>query len=188
MGLSAIFLACSIILSAKQTENRRTILSLKETVDNLNYKLGSHQEAIAKIDFYRFQENVYRLQSPEFAKITDAVFNLSQKHEFNPYLIMAVIFVESRFDRRAVSKAGAYGLMQINYAVWKDELNINFRKITQIDYNIELGMIILKNYLLETSGDIFQALLLYNNGYKQNNSTYNEKIIATNFYKHSGIG
>ena len=188
MGLSAIFLACSIILSAKQTENRKTILSLRETVDFLNYKLGSHQEAIAKIDFYRFQENVYRLHSPEFAQITNAVFNLSQKHGFNPYLIMSVIFVESRFDRRAVSKAGAYGLMQINYAVWKDELNINFRKITQIDYNIELGMIILKNYLRETSGDIFQALLLYNNGYRQNNSTYNEKIIATNFYKHIGIG
>lgn len=188
MGLSAIFLTCSIILSARQKENRRTILSLRETVDSLNHKLGSHQQAIAKIDFYRFQENVYHLQTPEFARITDAVFNLSQKHGFNPYLIMAVIFVESRFDRRAVSKAGAYGLMQINYAVWKDELKINFKKITQIEYNIELGLTILKGYLRETSGDILQALLLYNNGYKYANSTYDEKIIATNFYRHIGIG
>ena len=60
------------------------------------------------------------MQTPGFAKITDSVFNQSRKHGFNPYLVMAIIFVESRFDRHAVSKAGAYGLMQINYAVWKD--------------------------------------------------------------------
>ena len=188
MGLSSIFLICAIILSARQFENQKTILSLQKTVETLNHKIVIHQEAIAKTDFYRFQENVYRLQTPEFAKITDSVFNQSRKFGFNPYLIMAVIFVESRFDRHAVSRAGAYGLMQINYAVWKDELKIDFKKIAQIDYNIELGLTILKNYLRETSGDILQALILYNNGYKQNNNNYNEKIIATNFFKHAKIG
>jgi soluble lytic murein transglycosylase-like protein len=188
MGLAGIFMVCAIVLSAKQFENQKTILSLQKTVATLNYKLDSHQEAIAKTDFYRFQENVYRMQTPEFAKITAAVFNQSRQHGFNPYLVMAIIFVESRFDRHAVSKAGAYGLMQINYAVWKDELKIDFKKIKQIDYNIELGLRILKNYLQETSGDILQALILYNNGYKQNNGSYNEKVIATNFYKHAKIG
>jgi soluble lytic murein transglycosylase-like protein len=187
MGLSGIFLVCAIVLSAKQAENQKTILYLQNTVDTLNYRIGIHQEAIAKTDFYRFQENIYRLQSPEFAKITDSVFTQSQKFGFNPYLVMAIIFVESNFNRHAVSKAGAYGLMQINYAIWKDELKIDLKKITQVDYNIELGLNILKNYLRETSGDILQALILYNNGYKQNNSSYNEKVIATNFYKHAKI-
>ena len=90
--------------------------------------ISAHQDAIAKTDFYRFQENVFRLQAPEFARITAAVFTQGRKHGFNPYLVMAVIFVESRFDRRAVSRAGAYGLMQVNYPVWKDELNIDRRK------------------------------------------------------------
>jgi soluble lytic murein transglycosylase-like protein len=188
MGLSGVFLIFAIFLSAKQVENQKTILSLQKTVANLNNTLGNHQEVIARTDFYRFQENIFRLQAPEFAKITDAVFNLSRKHDLNPYLIMAVIFVESRFNRHAVSKAGAYGLMQINYAVWKNALKIDFKKITQVDYNIELGLTILKGYLRETSGDILRALLLYNNGYRYGNSTYDEKIIATNFYKHAGIG
>jgi soluble lytic murein transglycosylase-like protein len=187
MGLSGIFLVCAIVLSARQIENRKTIKSLQKTVDKLNYKINIHHEAIAKTDFYLFQENIYRLQTPEFAKITNSVFNQSKKSGFNPYLIMAIIFVESRFNRHAVSKAGAYGLMQVNYHVWKNQLNIDFRKITQVDYNIELGLKILKNYLRETSGDILQALILYNNGYKQNNSNYNEKVIATNFYKHAKI-
>ncbi|MEI6614812.1 MAG: transglycosylase SLT domain-containing protein [Chrysiogenales bacterium] len=188
MGLSGVFLVCAIVLSARQVENQKTIESLQKTVAILNCKIGSHQQAIAKTDFYRFQENVYRLQTPEFAKITDSVFNQSRKYGFNPYLVMAIIFVESRFDRHAVSRAGAYGLMQINYAVWKDELKINFNKITQVDYNIELGLIILKSYLRETSGDMLQALILYNNGYQLASNNYSEKVIATNFYKHAKIG
>ena len=129
IGLSGIFLASAIILSARQSESQKTIASLQKTVATLNHKLSSHQEAIAKTDFYRFQENVYRLHAPEFTRIADSVFKLSNKHGFNPYLVMAVIFVESRFNRRAVSKAGAYGLMQVNYAVWKDELNIERQQV-----------------------------------------------------------
>jgi soluble lytic murein transglycosylase-like protein len=188
MCLSGIFLVCAIILSAKQVENQKAILSLQNTINTLNNKISSHQEAIVKTDFYRFQENIYRLQTPEFAKITNSVFTLSQKHGFNPYLVTAIIFVESRFNHHAVSRKGAYGLMQINYAVWKDKLKINLKKITEVDYNIELGLTILKSYLRETSGDILRALLLYNNGYKYTNSTYNEKVIATNFYKNAKIG
>lgn len=188
MVLSGVFLVCAIILTARQVENQKTIQSLQKTVDSINQKISIHHEAIAKTDFYHFQENVYRLQSPESAKITSSVFNQSLKHGFNPYLVMAVIFVESRFNRHAVSRAGAYGLMQVNYPVWKDELNIDRRKLTQVDYNIELGLTILKGYLRETKGDIIKALILYNNGYKYTNNNYSEKVIASNFYKHARIG
>ena len=187
MALSGIFLICAIVLSARQIENRKTILTLQKTVDKLNNKISVHHEAIAKTDFYRFQENVYRLQAPDFAKITDSVFNLSRKHGFNPYLVMAVIFVESRFNRHAVSRAGAYGLMQVNYPVWKHELNIDRKKLTQVDYNIELGLTILKGYLQETGGDMMKALILYNNGYKIADTRYHEKVIATHFYKQASI-
>ena len=119
MILSGISLVCAIILSARQVENRKTILSLQKTIDKLNDTINSHDEAIAKSDFYRFQEKIFRMQAPEFARITNSVFSQSRKHGFSPYLVMAIIFVESRFDRHAVSKAGAYGLMQVNYPVWK---------------------------------------------------------------------
>ncbi|HSQ35838.1 MAG TPA: transglycosylase SLT domain-containing protein, partial [Candidatus Binatia bacterium] len=123
-----------------------------------------------------------------FAKITNSVFNLSRKHGLNPYLTMAVIYVESGFDRRAVSKAGACGLMQVNYPVWKNELNIDRRKLFQVDYNIEIGLTILKGYIRETRGDIIKALILYNNGYKNASNNYHEKVIATNFCKQANIG
>ncbi len=188
MSLSGIFLICAIVLSARQVENRKTIFSLQKTINELSDTINTHDEAAAKTDFYRFQENIFRMQAPEFARITHSVFCQSRKHGFSPYLVMAIIFVESRFDRHAVSRAGAYGLMQVNYPVWKNQLNIDFKRITQIDYNLELGLTILKGYLRETSGDILKALVLYNNGYKNTGNNYQEKIIATNFYRHAKIG
>ncbi|MCU0235458.1 MAG: transglycosylase SLT domain-containing protein [Acidobacteria bacterium] len=188
MGLSGLFLACAIVLSARQTESRRTIASLQKTVLSLNEALNTHQAAIARTDFYRFQENVYRLHAPDFTRIAGSVFSLSRKHGFNPYLVMAIIFVESRFDRRAVSGKGACGLMQVNVPVWKDALNIDRRKIFQIDYNIELGLTILKGYLMETRGDIIRALILYNNGYNYTGNDFHEKVLASRFYRHADIG
>lgn len=187
MVLSGISLKYAIVLSARQVENQKTILSLQTTVHKLNYQLNIHREAMAKTDFYRFQENIYRLQKPGFAKITNSVFIQSRKHGLNPYLVMAIIFVESSFNRHAVSKAGAYGLMQVNYPVWKSELNIDHKKLTEIDYNIELGLTILKGYLQETKGNMIKALILYNNGYKYTNTHYHEKVIASNFYKQAKI-
>lgn len=187
-GLAGIFLAGAIVLSARQSESRQTIRSLEAAVSRLNLQLQSHQEAMAKAEFYRFQENVYRLHSPEFARIADAVFALSRKHGFDPYLTMAIIFVESRFDRRAVSKAGACGLMQVNYAVWKNELKIDRKRLFEIDYNIELGLTILKGYLVETSGDLVRALILYNNGYNYTGNDYHERVLASRYCQHANIG
>jgi hypothetical protein len=188
IGLSGLFLACAIVLSARQVESRRTIASLRKQVDHLNLTIGSHQDAIARTDFYRFQESVYRLQSPEFARITDSVFKLSRKHGFSPYLTMALIFVESRFDRRAVSRKGACGLMQVNYPVWKEALAIDRDRLFQIDYNIELGLTILKGYLLETKGDLVRALILYNNGYNYTGNDFHERVLACRYFRHAGIG
>ena len=41
---------------------------------------------------------------------------------------------------------------------------------------------------METRGDIIQALILYNNGYKYTSNNFHEKVLATNFYKHADIG
>jgi soluble lytic murein transglycosylase-like protein len=188
VGLSGILLASAIVLSARQAESRRTILALRQTVSSLSETLDAHQDAIARTDFYRFQENVYRAQNPEFSRIADSVFFLSRKHGVNPYLVMALIFVESRFDRRAVSSKGACGLMQVNYPVWKEALKLERRRLFEIDYNIEAGLTILKGYLAETGGDIIRALILYNNGYNYTGNDFHERVLASRFARHADIG
>ena len=73
--------------------------------------------------------------------------------------------------------------MQINYKVWKNEFSIDPEKIFNIDYNIDLGIKILKRYLKVAKGDIMRALHLYNNGYLYNNEAYKYKVISTVFSK-----
>jgi len=70
-------------------------------------------------------------------------------------------------------------LMQVLYTVWKDELRIDKSRIFDIEYNIDLGLQILRQYHDISGGNIRRALFLYNNGYKYNNSGYLTKVNAS---------
>lgn len=77
-------------------------------------------------------------------------------------VIVGMIEVESAFKRRAKSKMGAYGLMQIKYDIWKEELNLkNKKELFNIKKNISIGINILKCYLDKNDGDIIEALKDY---------------------------
>jgi len=78
-----------------------------------------------------------------------------------PGLVMAVIDIESRFDRWAVSYAGAVGLMQI-MPFWPEKLGMQRHQLTQIGPNIRMGCAILRYYLRYESNNIQKALARYN--------------------------
>lgn len=172
----------TIDLSKQKQEHRAAIQVLSREVSLMDKKITVFEKYKKEIDLYEFQENIFKLKYPRFTEIAKIVFAKSKKYDFNPYLIMAMIQVESDFKQYAVSKAGAHGLMQINFSVWKDELNIDFNRIYDKAYNIELGMKILRHYYDEANGNLLKALFHYNNGYKFNNTAYSGKVISTNFY------
>ena len=78
-----------------------------------------------------------------------------------PSLVMAVIDVESRFDRWAVSSAGAVGLMQV-MPFWPRQLGMRNDQLVHIPQNIRMGCTILKFYLDREKGDYTKALARYN--------------------------
>ncbi len=78
-----------------------------------------------------------------------------------PALVMAVIDVESRFDRWAVSSAGAVGLMQV-MPFWPRQLGMKNEQLVRIPQNIRMGCTILKFYLDREKGDYTKALARYN--------------------------
>lgn len=78
-----------------------------------------------------------------------------------PGLILAVIDVESRFDRWAVSSAGAVGLMQI-MPFWPKELGMERHQLVQIQANMRMGCAILRHYLEREKNDLGKALARYN--------------------------
>jgi hypothetical protein len=167
--------------------NRGTIQIMNRQVAKLNAVVARYRTGMEKIDFYDFKDNIMRMRSPVFSRIVETVFRKSREFRFNPYLVMALIQVESGFDPYAVSKSGSYGLMQVNYSIWKNELNIDLQKIYKVEYNIDLGLKILSRYYRETEGNMVTALFLYNNGYKYVNDGFNNRINSTAFYAANGF-
>ncbi len=81
--------------------------------------------------------------------------------ELPPELILAVIEVESNFDRYAISVAGAIGLMQI-MPFWLDEIGRPDDNLLHADTNLRYGCTILRFYLDKENGDLRRALGRYN--------------------------
>jgi soluble lytic murein transglycosylase-like protein len=77
-----------------------------------------------------------------------------------PDLVLALMDVESRFDRYAVSSAGAVGLMQV-MPFWPRELGVQNQLIKTVP-NIRMGCEILRYYLRVEHHNWSAALARYN--------------------------
>lgn len=78
-----------------------------------------------------------------------------------PGLVMAVMEIESRFNRWAVSSAGAVGLMQV-MPFWPEKLGIRRYELIHTGPNIHMGCAILRYYLRYERNDVRRALARYN--------------------------
>jgi soluble lytic murein transglycosylase-like protein len=79
-----------------------------------------------------------------------------------PELVLAVIDVESNFDRFAISSATALGLMQV-MPFWVPELGYKDKnQLFDVEINVLLGCRILKYYLEMERGDLVKGLARYN--------------------------
>jgi soluble lytic murein transglycosylase-like protein len=178
-------MAAVISLATEDGDKRETIEKLNAQVSqlekNLSYYKSLHEGKPDEKNFQQFENKAFQLRFPNFSETIKTVYKKSNEYGFNPYLVMAMIQVESGFNPNAVSTAGAYGLMQVNYAVWKDELNIDFERIFEKEYNIDLGLKILKHYYDKANGNIFIALSRYCSGYNPNCPVYNSKILTSRF-------
>ena len=85
----------------------------------------------------------------------------ARRADLPPELVLAVIEVESNFDRFAISVAGALGLMQV-MPFWLDEIGRPGDNLLHIDTNLRYGCTILKFYLDKERGDLRRALGRYN--------------------------
>ncbi len=98
----------------------------------------------------------------------------AKRANLEPELVLAVVEVESRFDRFAISLSGARGLMQV-MPFWLDEINLSDKNLFKIRTNLRMGCTILRYYLDMESGDLGPALARYNGSYGK--TRYPEKVI-----------
>jgi len=111
----------------------------------------------------------------EYAKI---IKSTSEEYGEDPFVIAALIVVESRAKHDARSKGGDFGLMQVRWRVHKNKLTQKFPTIkTESDMfkpveNILAGTEILSNYKKYANGDIEIAMKAYSGG----SSSHWEKV------------
>lgn len=107
----------------------------------------------------------------------------ASKAELHPELVLAVIDVESNFDRFAISRAGAQGLMQV-MPFWLKEIGKPRDSLFNIRTNLRMGCTILKYYLNKEKGDLTRALARYNGSlgrFKYPNKVF--KLLNKRWYK-----
>lgn len=101
------------------------------------------------------EDETYRL------RLLRSVHREARRAELPPELVLAVIQVESRFQRYAVSWAGARGLMQV-MPFWVEEIGRPQDNLFDLDTNLRYGCTILRHYLDLENGDLSRALARYN--------------------------
>ena len=101
-------------------------------------------------------------------RLAESIATTSDRYLLDPLLVVAVIQVESRFDHKAVSSAGAQGLMQVRPSVVtalveRGKILPSRKNIKDPRVNVEVGVSYLA-YLKEMFGDWKLALTAYNAG------------------------
>lgn len=110
----------------------------------------------------------------EQRQIMAQVLRMSHAYDIPTDLVLAVIEIESHFDRYAISHAGALGLMQI-MPFWIDEIGQPDDNLMTIDTNIRYGCAILRYYLDRNNGSWHLALAGYNGS--TGRTVYSKKVL-----------
>ena len=85
----------------------------------------------------------------------------AKRSGLDPHMVLAVIEVESKFRKYAVSKAGARGYMQV-MPFWTKELGEHNQSLFPERVNLRYGCVILRHYLDREKGNMGNALARYN--------------------------
>jgi soluble lytic murein transglycosylase-like protein len=108
------------------------------------------------------QRLVQRVPDPEERlRLLRKVHQEASMADLQPELVLAVIEVESNFDRFAISHAGARGLMQI-MPFWLNEIGRPDDNLFSVRTNLRFGCTILRHYLDMENGNLTRALARYN--------------------------
>ncbi|WP_082393774.1 lytic transglycosylase domain-containing protein [Bacillus sp. JCM 19034] len=127
-------------------------LFLDPTLNEIKHKTSTVLPAI---------ENRNKPTTVDNSEIQISIDRAAQKYQLDPKLIYAVIKHESNFNPKAVSPAGAAGLMQLMPATAK-MLNVN--NVFDPTENIEGGAKYLRQMLDRYNGNVQLALAAYNAG------------------------
>ncbi|MCL1910523.1 MAG: lytic transglycosylase domain-containing protein, partial [Kiritimatiellaeota bacterium] len=168
-----------------------TVPLKKPAERDVNYGDPKAQVSAISYVFKQYNKNLDNATASEYA---DIVRSTSEKFGEDPFIIAALVIVESRARADARSKKGDFGLMQVRWKVHKNKLTQKYPTIkTEKDMfkpreNITAGTEIFSAYMKSAGGDVVRAMTAYSGGSsshweKVNNVVSQIKIKYNEFYK-----
>ena len=120
----------------------------------------------------------YKVSNEAVREIVEISFSAGSDFEVDPYVVIAVIAIESSFNPLAESSAGALGLMQVMPLIHRKKFEKygGFDKSLDVKVNVYVGTEILKNFYLRY-GNYQRALLAYVGVSQNSNSSYPKKVL-----------
>lgn len=138
-------------------------------------KLDKEQTHLAQFIAQR-----YRVALDKTQVFVDSAYKAAREYKMDPWLILAVMAVESSFDPSATSPAGAHGLMQVLTKVHAEKFKPFGGIAAAFDpiANVKVGAQILREYITR-DGSIEAALKSYvGAALMGDDSGYGNKVLA----------
>lgn len=147
--------------------------ALREAVNNSESFVDEYDAQVWLFDMSarlkRFIKN-----EQERLRFLNLVHREASRAGLQPELVLAVIQIESAFDRFAISRVGAQGYMQV-MPFWKNEIGRPDDNLMNAETNLRYGCTILKHYLDREKGDFIRGLARYNGSLGR--TKYPEKVL-----------
>jgi len=179
--LVPLLLACfPALAAAAPTAEAQREPELKNAVQHAIDQAECFEDRYDSAVWYKMMEPRLRKRVPdreERMAILKNVFceaNRPGEIRLPPGLVMAVIEIESNFNRYAVSYAGAVGLMQV-MPFWPESLGMRRHQLIKTAENIRMGCAILRYYLKRDNHNVAKALARYNGS--TGKRWYSDKVI-----------
>ena len=171
-----------LVFSEKGQERVNTWINLFEFSDEriTDVTIGQTEleKEFEKTRLAKWISRKYKVSNEAMREIVEVSFSAGDKFEVDPYVILAVIAIESSFNPLAESSAGALGLMQVMPLIHRKKFEKygGFDKSLDVKVNVHVGTEILKNFYLRY-GNYQRALLAYVGVPQNSKSRYPKRVL-----------
>lgn len=173
--LILVLLVCAATAAAQENEDRSALRDFLESTITASDSFADRYAAEVWLVDMQARLEPFISEPDARLRLLRQVHAAATRSKLAPELVLAVIETESSFDRFAVSRVGAQGLMQV-MPFWKREIGRPQDNLTDNATNLDYGCRILQFYLERENGALHKALAAYNGS--SGSRRYSDKVAA----------
>jgi soluble lytic murein transglycosylase-like protein len=133
---------------------------------------GQHVAALSNVVARK-----YKISTAATREYVGLAFREAERHGLDPFLLVALMAVESSFNPIAESQAGAVGLMQVIPQYHTDKFDVESESVLHPPTNIRVGARVLKEYIRRTGG-LVDGLQMYNGAAHDATTAFANKVLS----------